>query len=98
MRYDASCFGGRSREDACKALQAEGIFCFPGYPHPLSESPGLQHHRSKYPDTVRVLDCPNAEDVCRRSIWLSQETLLAEEKDMDDIVDAVNKMHRCFNA
>ena len=45
MRYDASCFGGRSREDACKALQAEGIFCFPGYPHPLSESPGLQHHR-----------------------------------------------------
>ena len=96
FRVDTNHFGGRPREDVTSALQAEGVPCFPGYPHPLSESPGLQHHRSKYPDTIRVLDCPHAEAASRQSMWLSQETLLAEEDDMVDIARAFAKVQRAF--
>jgi len=98
MLYDADLFGGRCRDDAIAALKAEGIPCFPGYPHPLSESPALKYHREKHPDTVRVLDCPNAWDVCNRSIWLGHHVLLTDEEDMNDIARAFAKIQRSFSA
>jgi dTDP-4-amino-4,6-dideoxygalactose transaminase len=89
-------FGGRSREQIVDAIKAEGIACVPGYTSPLSESQALMKLRERYPDVVRVLPCPNVEDVCTRSIWLKQEMLLMEERDMDDIVEAFTRVQSYY--
>ena len=42
------------------------------------------------------VDCPVCEQVCKDAVWLSQNMLLAERADMDDIANAVEKIHRAW--
>ncbi|MDE0316069.1 MAG: DegT/DnrJ/EryC1/StrS family aminotransferase [Candidatus Poribacteria bacterium] len=97
MKYNPEGFGGKSRQEFVNALSAEGIPCSIGYRSPLSEEPGMAHVAEKYPHLIRSLPCPNAELVCEQSVWLFQNLLLGSESDMDQVVDAITKIHRAWN-
>ena len=97
MKYNPEGFGGKSRQEFVNALSAEGIPCSIGYRSPLSEEPGMAHVAEKYPYLIRLLSCPNAELVCEQSVWLFQNLLLGSDSDMDQVVDAITKIHRAWN-
>lgn len=97
MLIDPDHFGGCCRDEIVTALNAEGIPCFAGYTHPLSESRGLKNLAERFPEAIRVLPCPVAADACQRSIWLLQEILLADEQDMLQIVEAIVKVQRALS-
>lgn len=97
MKYYPEGFGGKSRQEFVNALSAEGIPCSIGYRSPLSEEPGMAHVAEKYPHLIRSLPCPNAELVCEQSVWLFQNLLLGSESDMDQVVEAISKIHRAWN-
>ena len=80
------------------ALSAEGIPSSSGYGTPLSDSEGLKYVASKYPDLIRRLPCPNIEKACAGSVWFGQNILLGSRDDMNDIVEAVGKIHKAFRA
>ncbi|HID11272.1 MAG TPA: DegT/DnrJ/EryC1/StrS family aminotransferase, partial [Candidatus Latescibacteria bacterium] len=104
FRYVPERFGGVSRERFIEALNAEGIPASPGYPFPLYRNPLFGHkgegpkycplscpYYGKEMDYTEVY-CPNAEQVCREIVWLSQSVLLGSKEDMEDIVRAVRKV------
>ena len=95
-RYDADAFGGRTRDEFCAALRAEGVPCSAGYTAPLSESPALKRLRELRPDLIRVEPCPNVKDAAARSVWLPQNLLLGSRRDMDDIAEAAEKVCSAF--
>ncbi len=94
--YDTEQFGGQSKEEFISALIAEGIDCTPGYQRPLTDEGALNSVSEEYPDLVRRLPCPNVEHACRHSVWFYQSMLLGTREDMDDIVEAVDKIRRTF--
>ena len=97
MKYNPEGFGGKSRQEFVNALSAEGIPCSIGYRSPLSQEPGMAHVAEKYPHLIRTLPCPDAELVCEQSVWLFQNLLLGTDSDMDQVVDAISKIHRAWN-
>ncbi len=97
LKYTAEGFGGRSRREFVDALSAEGVPCSLGYRSPLSEEPGMAHVRQKYPSLIRALPCPNAASVCEESVWLFQNLLLGSAAEMDQIVEAIAKIHKAWN-
>ena len=97
MKYDPEGFGGKSRQEFVNALAAEGVPCSIGYRSPLSEEPGMAHVAKKYPHLIRTLTCPNTEMVCETSVWLFQNMFLGTESDMDQIVEATEKIGKAWN-
>ncbi len=97
LKYDAESFSGKSRQAFVDALSAEGIPCSIGYRSPLSEEPGMAHVGEKYPHLIRTLPCPNAALVCEQSVWLFQNLFLGSETDMDQIAEAIAKIHKAWN-
>ena len=97
MKFNTVCFGGKSRQEFANALSAEGIPCSTGYRSPLSQEPGIAHVAQKYPHLIRTLPCPNTELICEQSMWLFQNLLLGSVFDMDQIVEAITKIHRAWN-
>lgn len=103
FRYNAAEFGGVPRERFLEALRAEGIPCSPGYGMPLYRQPlfeqlafgpftGYRHTRPDL-DYTKV-SCPVSERACREeAVWLTQAVLLGTQADMDDIVEAVDKVY-----
>jgi dTDP-4-amino-4,6-dideoxygalactose transaminase len=106
IQYEPDCFGGLTPERLCQALQAEGIPFVPGdrrpiYHHPIFEPRNLARwvcpqvlERYQEVNDLRDPGCPVAEEVCRRTLILRHQVLLAEARDMDDVVEAVNKVQR----
>ncbi len=88
MRYDPEKFNGLSRDDFVAALKAEGVPSSTGYYLPLYAQPPLAEPYS------RVLPCPVAEQACKESIWLTQNILLAEQEDIEDIGRAIVKIRQ----
>lgn len=100
MRYDAAAFGGRSRDEFVAALQAEGITPATAGYVPLTRSPAVRRTLETLfgPEGVAALPtCPVAERAAREAVWLTQQTLLGDERDMDSIVDAILKIQRAWN-
>ena len=97
LKYDPKGFSGKSRQEFVNALSAEGIPCSIGYRSPLSQEPGMAHVGEKYPHLIRSLPCPNAASVCEQSIWLFQNLFLGSEADMDQIAEAIAKIHKAWN-
>ena len=97
MKYDSNGFSGKTRQEFVNALSAEGIPCSIGYRSPLSQEPGMAHIGEKYPHLIRTLPCPNTELVCNQSVWLFQNLLLSSKSDMDQVVEAITKIHRAWN-
>lgn len=91
IRYQAEAFGGLSRDDFLKALNAEGIPCGPGYT-PLTHSPAVIEGLKKM-GLPGPRPCPIAERVCRNeAVYLTQNMLLGTIQDMDSIVEAIAKV------
>jgi dTDP-4-amino-4,6-dideoxygalactose transaminase len=100
MRYDAKRFGGVPRERFLEALAAEGVPCGAGYVPLYSEGfiKGLakdEHLRGIYGDRVDFsrVSLPETERACRvEGVWLSQNMLLGDSRDMEDIARAITKV------
>jgi len=99
FRYDATAFGGLSRQEFLRALSAEGIPCSAGYV-PLYQQGAFRINAATHPFPAQRVNyeqvhCPVTERVCAdEAIWLGQSMLLAEREDMGDIVEAVAKIQR----
>ncbi|HOX37959.1 MAG TPA: DegT/DnrJ/EryC1/StrS family aminotransferase [Candidatus Brocadiia bacterium] len=94
--YDSSAFDGVHRNDFLRALNAEGIDCGTGYV-PLYKEGFMQLDPAEYPWAAGAkygdIRLPGCEKVCNETgCWLYQSTLLADEKDMDDIANAMKKV------
>jgi len=101
IRYDENEFGGIHRDLFLKALEAEGIPCSEGYV-PLYRLSAFQHLHESWPAAVQLsqrpldyakTECPVCERVCRdEAVWLSQNMLLGDRADMQDIAEAIAKI------
>ncbi len=106
-RYKKEEFKGLPRKDFIKAVNAEGISCFNGYPPNLNNQPYLAHafqtknFRKMY--TPEMLDinkfternkCPENELLCDEIVWMMQNMLVGPKSDMDDIAMAINKVYQ----
>lgn len=102
LRYDPEECSGVPRDLAISALQAEGIPAKPTYPYPLYRNPLFRKDGellARYQDwsaaqEYETLALPEAERVCRDGIWLSHTVFLGGPKDVDDILLAIEKLHR----
>jgi perosamine synthetase len=99
FRYQSKAFGGLPREKFVEALQAEGIPCSPGYVIPLNHSlgllEGLNRLRTFLEDVPSPPSLPVNERMCKEeAVWFTQNMLLGNERDMDDIAEAVAKIQR----
>jgi dTDP-4-amino-4,6-dideoxygalactose transaminase len=104
FRYIEEEWEGAQKARFIEALRAEGIPCSGGYPYPLYKNPlflkwdrGPEGCPITCPYYGKEIDytavsCPTAERLCREAVWLPHELLLAEKKDMSDIVDAIVKI------
>ena len=95
---------GVSRDSFIQALKAEGVPCSGGYPFPLYKNPMFRRNGAGpsycpvscpfYGGTMdyTAVDCPNAESLCRRAVWLHHNVLLTEAYGAEKIVRAVRKI------
>ena len=97
IQIDPAKFGGRPRNEVLDALCAEGVPAMAGYTDLLSNQQGLKQLAADHPEALRVEPCPVTEDICSRSIWLAQQTLLGDKEDMDDVANALAKVQRAFS-
>jgi len=103
FRYLREEFGGPQRGTFLQALSAEGVPCSGGY-SPLNKEDFLEHtFRSKNfkrmysPEQIararQLSRCPENDQLCSESVWLFQSLLLGSRNDMDDIANAIAKIH-----
>lgn len=106
FRYHSEAFMGLPRAVFLKALQAEGISCSSGYV-PLNDKLYLKdafdskNYRKMYKKKdlefeafIAKNQCPETDLLCNETgVWLYQNMLLGNKKDMDDIANAIQKIH-----
>ena len=103
FRYDASRFAGLPRAAFLKALAAEGVPASGGY-SPLNKEPFLEDalssrgYQAIYSkarlDAWREQNRWSENDrLCAEAVWLTQTMLLGPRRDMEDIAEAVRKVH-----
>ena len=105
FRYKKEAFGGLPFGTFLKALSAEGVPCASGYGtlnkgQYVKQAFSTKNFRRMYAaadlDYAAWLErtrCPENDLLCQEAVWLSQNLLLAEKADMDDIADAIAKIH-----
>jgi perosamine synthetase len=104
FRYDSGPFEGLPRSRFIEALQAEGIPVSGGY-QPLYKEPFLRntlqsrgfqaiYSPKRVSEYLEQIQCPANERVCESALWLMQTTLLGPRSDIDQIAEAVRKVHR----
>jgi len=104
FRYLPEQLRGVSRDRFIQALNAEGIPCSGGYPHPLYKNPLFQRkgygpqfcplscpYYGKRVDYAQT-HCPVAEKICEQAVWLTHNLLLGTQEDMNDIIRAIEKI------
>jgi dTDP-4-amino-4,6-dideoxygalactose transaminase len=92
LRLNTSELPDVSVEHFTKALAAEGIPGASTYPYPIYTNRVFESFAH------RRMDCPEAERFCRECFWISHEILLAEEEDLIDFVQAVEKIRDSVQA
>ena len=105
FRYKKEEFKELSREGFLKALLAEGIPCSGGY-SPLNKMPYLENtfktqnfklmYQSDMLDYNKYMErnqCPIDDQVCKEAVWFTQNMLLGDKSDMDDIAAAIYKIY-----
>lgn len=104
LQYNQSKFAGVSRDRFVEALNAEGIPSHIGYPWPLNKNPmfeTIQEGAAGCPYTcpyyqghveIRSQHFPVSERVCRETVVIPHQVLLAPREDLDDIVTAILKI------
>ncbi|MCE5345150.1 MAG: DegT/DnrJ/EryC1/StrS family aminotransferase [Bacteroidales bacterium] len=106
FRYKKEEFDGLSRVEFLKALTAEGIPCSGGY-SPLNKMPFLantfktKNFQKMYPPErlnfqkyTEQNQCPENDILCEEAVWFSQNMLIGEKSDMDDIASAIRKIQQ----
>jgi dTDP-4-amino-4,6-dideoxygalactose transaminase len=104
FRYDKKPLSGDVPEKTfLKALNAEGIPCSAGYVPLYKERVFLNRPISKDLCQLSTLkdyskvQCPVCERACyEEAVWLYQNMLLGDERDIEDIATAVAKVQRAF--
>jgi len=104
FRYKKEVFDGLSREKFREALRAEGIPSYGGYGKQyfdglIEEAIGSRGYKrlfseqrlKRYRDELHHL--PDTDQLTEEAVMLFQNMLLAEPKDMDDIIAAVQKVY-----
>jgi dTDP-4-amino-4,6-dideoxygalactose transaminase len=92
-----------------KAMQAEGVPAHPGYTTPLyaqdfwswfAERPtgAGKTWGEVWPRRYDTYELPVCEQLCRTTIWIKQEVLLAGPEAMEDVVAAFDKVARAARA
>lgn len=103
LRYDKSQFKGLHRDRFVEAMQAEGIECTPGYVPLYRErlfyvDPGQYATLDGKPDPrldYSKLHLAACEHACNEeAVWLYQKLLLGTKEDVEDIVQAIVKIHQ----
>lgn len=104
FRYVPAGFAGLRRERFLRALRAEGIPASPGYPVPLNLQPvfvnrafdtrATGYDPAYLPTQFERLDLPVTTRLCAETVWLTQNLLLGTERDLADIVTAVDKVRQ----
>jgi dTDP-4-amino-4,6-dideoxygalactose transaminase len=102
FKYDAEAFGGASRDRFVAALEAEGIPCDGLFYEPIYRSPLFHVDPQDFPSLQgggsqglpwADARCPVAERAAYlESVWLPHQLLLGSEQDVDEIVEAVEKI------
>jgi perosamine synthetase len=103
FRYDARRFAGLPRAAFLEALSAEGIPASGGY-SPLNQEPFLEtafarpefqaiYSKDRLDAWRERNQCPQNDRLCAEAVWLTQTMLLGPRKDMEDIAEAVRKVH-----
>ena len=103
LRYQKEHFAGLSRAKFLNALRAEGIPAGGGY-SPLNKEPFLRAaleskaYRRIYPKELlegweERNQCPVNDQLCQEAVWFHQNMLLGPRSDMDQIAEAIRKIH-----
>ena len=100
FRYFREHFAGAPKTAFIEALRQEGIPASPGYALPLYRQPvflnrafGPHGKNVHLPVDYSSFHCPETEKACEtEAIWLTQNVLLGERRDMDDIIGALEKI------
>lgn len=103
FRYQKEHFSGLSRATFLKALAAEGIPAQSGYA-PLNKEPFIKDTlRSRGYAAIYSVEriarwdernqCPQNEKLCDEAVWFTQTMLLGTRRDMEQIAEAVRKIH-----
>lgn len=106
FRYKTEEFQGLPRAEFIKALRAEGVPSSSGYvtqndkPY-LKNTFESKNYRRMYSKKVLDFDkfiernhCPENNLLCEEAVWISQNMLLGNKSDMDDIASAIEKIHK----
>jgi hypothetical protein len=107
FHYEAEAFSGLSRDRFLKALEAEGIPASGGY-SPLNREPYLEAtlqskaFKRVYPaERLQAWresnQCPANDQLCRQAVWFTQNMLLGERREMEQITQAISRI-RLFGA
>ncbi len=98
--YNSEAFGGLSRQDLIDCLIAEGIPSFISFPV-ISDTEVFKENkfggRIKGYSKEDESDLSNARRIAREVVWLPHYTLLGDEKDLNEIVEAIRKIQKAFN-
>jgi dTDP-4-amino-4,6-dideoxygalactose transaminase len=103
FKYDASKFGGLSKDRFAEILAAEGVPSFRGYPHPLYKQPLFQNQNFMcyaIPETANYSNVflPVAEQACSTdAVWILQHAMLGEKEDMEAFARAIVKIQQAQN-
>jgi perosamine synthetase len=104
FRYDAAAFAGLDRAGFLKALAAEGIPASGGYA-PLNRQPFLEnilqsrgyqriYGAARLKQWREQNTLPANDKLCQEAVWFTQTMLLGDRSDMDDILNAIGKIHQ----
>ena len=104
FRYKKEHFDGLPREKFLQALSAEGITCNRGYGPQYNDglieealnSRGYkrlfsEQRLNSYREELKNL--PDNDQLTQEAVWFFQNMLLGEKSDMDDIINAVEKIY-----
>lgn len=105
MTYRKEHFNGASRDAFLKAVRAEGISLGPYIGQGLHKEPWVENilnakvyqrmfSGQRLKEYREQNECPHCDQVCQNVVaFWSSGILLGEEEDMDDIINAIFKVH-----
>ncbi len=103
FRYQKEQFNGAPREKFLQALNAEGSPCSGGYAAQnhdglIEEALNSKSYQRLFTkermDQYRQQNqLPQNDELCSQAVWFTQNMLLGTRQDMDDIADAIEKIH-----
>jgi perosamine synthetase len=103
FRYKKERFNNAPREKFIAALSAEGVPCSGGYGPQYrdglieaaltSKNFTRSFPKARLDQYRKELDYPGNEQLCEEAVWISQNMLLTEKSDIDDIANAIGKVY-----